>query len=204
MTNFLRPIAIILLTVSAFGETRAQESPDEPRGFRKDKLFTGGSIALGFSGNSFQTGLSPVFGYSLTHWADVGVSVNYNYVSYRNIYFNSNDKIRRSTYGGGAFARLYPVNFLFAHIQYEHNFINEKYIPGDGSQTTKGKLDANSLLLGIGLSTERFPESGRPFFYLSLLADVLNQPSSPYTSATGTVRPFFRAGIQVPLFQGRR
>ena len=200
-------VFVLALCSTLFAVTaRAQENNSgEEGGFRKDNLFTGGSIALGFSNNSFQTGISPVFGYSLACWVDAGISLNYNYTSFRNLYINlPDDKIRRSTYGGGVFGRIYQVNFLFAHLQFEHNFVTEKYIPGGGGTTSKNKVEANSMLVGIGYSSERYPHSGRPFFYLSLLVDVLNDEFSPYSSATGNIRPFFRAGVQVPLFQGGR
>lgn len=167
----------------------------------KEHLFTGGSIALGFSNNSFLVGGSPVFGYSLTKWADAGLVGNYNYTSYRDIY-PYNDKIHQSVYGGGAFVKLYPVHFLFAQAQFEHNFIQQKYIPSDGGTTTTTKTEANSLLLGAGYTTNRDPEGGQPFFYLSILFDVLRNDFSPYTSNTGAAVPVLKAGVQVPLFQG--
>ena len=181
----------------------AQAQDGAKNGFQKEKLFTGGSISLGYSSNSFQVGGSPFLGYSLADWADAGITINYNYTSFRNIYISDpNDKIRKTNYGGGAFTRLYPVRFLFAQAQFEHNFITQKFIPGNGHPAVKTRADANSLLLGAGYSTDRYPDSGRPFFYLSILFDVLNNEFSPYTSSTGNIVPIIRAGIQVPLFQG--
>jgi hypothetical protein len=198
----LKGAFIVILSGFIMTSVHAQDEKDkESRGFKKENLFTGGSIALGLSNNSFQIGASPVLGYSIASWVDAGISVNYNYVSFKDVYAY-NDKIRRSTYGGGAFARIYPVNFLFAHVQFEHNFITEKFMPGNGDASSKNKVEANSLLLGLGYSSERYPHSGRPFFYISLLFDVLNNDFSPYSSATGNIRPFIRAGIQVPIFQG--
>ena len=98
---------------------------------------------------------------------------------------------------------IYPLRFLFAHIQFEHNFIREKFIPGNGGSNEINRVEANSLLLGAGLATERYPDDGRPFFYLALLFDVLNNEFSPYSRSDGSVNPILRAGIQVPLFQGR-
>lgn len=199
----LKSLLILIFSYSMIISAHAQDE-EESKGFRKSNLFTGGSIALGFSNNSFQIGASPVLGYSIASWIDAGITVNYNYVSFRDVYINfSDDKIRRSTYGGGAFTRLYPVRFLFAHVQFEHNYITEKFIPGNGDATSKNKVEANSLLLGAGYASDRYAESGRPFFYISLLFDVMNNEFSPYTSATGVIRPIIRAGVQVPLFQGK-
>jgi hypothetical protein len=194
----MKPLLLLLSMMVAGAATFAQEEIEEPRGFRKENLFTGGSISLGFGGNSFQAGANPMFGYSIANWVDAGVVVNFNYASFREVY-SRNDKLRETTYGGGAFTRLYPVRFLFAQAQFEHNFINARYIRGSGLPDEKNKVEANSLLVGAGYTTDRFPGSGRPFFYLSLLFDVLDQENSPYTRVGGGIMPIFRAGVQVPL-----
>ena len=191
----------VLLTLS-LSTAFAQEDPEPPKGFQKNKLFTGGSISLGFGNRTFQVGGSPVFGYNLTRWLDAGVVVNYNYTSYRD-YIMLDDKLRSTTYGAGAFTRIYPLRFLFAHAQFEHNFITQKYMPSNGGLTDKNKVEANSLLLGAGVATERYAGEGRPFFYLSILFDVLDNDYSPYVRSDGSLMPIFRAGIQVPLFQGK-
>lgn len=175
----------------------------ESGGFSKERLFSGGSISLGFSNNTFQMGANPVLGYSIADWVDAGLVVNYIYTSYRDVY-EFNDRLRQSMYGGGAFTRLYPVRFLFAQAQFEHNFIKQKYIPNGGGSSTSDTQGANSLLLGAGYSTNRYPGSGQPFFYLAVLFDVLDNQYSPYTDAYGRSIPIIRAGIQVPLFQGGR
>jgi hypothetical protein len=201
-----RLIIIVLLTSAVFNTAWAQEEDlEEKKGFRKENLFTGGSISLGFSTNTFQVGANPFFGYSVAKWMDAGLVVNFNYASFRNVFITDpNDKIRETTYGGGVFTRLYPVRFLFAQAQFEHNFITEKFIPGNGGTSAKNKVEANSLLVGAGYTSERYPGSGSPFFYLSVLFDVLDNEYSPYRRSGGGVMPIIRAGFQVPLFQGSR
>ena len=192
--------ALIACTLTGF----AQEELEVPenRGFKKENLFTGGSLSLGFGNRSFTAGISPVFGYKIADWIDAGLVGNYQYTSYRH-YFVANDKLRQTNYGGGVFTRLYPINFLFAQAQFEHNFIKQKYIPVNGANPTTANYDASSFLIGGGYTTNRYPESGQPFFYVAVLFDVLNQENSPYTDAYGRTIPILRAGVQVPLFQGR-
>lgn len=193
-------ILVTITTITAYGQDKAD---DEQHGFRKDRLFTGGSISFGLGSNTFQVGATPVFGYSIAKWLDAGVVANYNYVSYRDVYAN-NDKLRSSTYGGGAFTKIYPLRFLFAQAQFEHNFIRQKYIPGDnGFGNETNNVEANSLLVGAGIATDRYAGDSRPFFYLALLFDVLDNKYSPYLRTDGSKMPILRAGIQVPLFQGR-
>jgi hypothetical protein len=193
---------VFLFLIAATGAFAQDEGSDEPRGFQKDRLFTGGSISFGLGTNTFQVGGSPVFGYSVANWLDAGVVANYNYVSYRDVYMN-NDKLRSSTYGGGVFTRIYPLRFLFAQAQLEHNFIRQKYIPGNGFENETSNVEANSLLVGVGLATERYARDSRPYFYLALLFDVLDNQYSPYLRSDGSIIPILRAGIHVPLFQGR-
>jgi hypothetical protein len=188
-------LLFFLLVLSAVSAVLAQDE----KGFKKENLFTGGSISLAFSNNTFLVGGSPVLGYSIAHWIDGGVVVNYNYTSYRD-YYGYNTKLKQYVYGGGLFTKIYPVRFLFLQAQAEHNFIKTK--AKDGINTYSDKYDVNSLLVGGGYTTGRFAGSGQPFFYLAVLVDVSGNNASPYTDSYGRVVPIIRAGIQVPLFQG--
>ena len=201
--SILVMLAVILLGISANAQ-REEEEVEKTGGFQKERLFTGGSVSLSLGNRSFLIGASPMFGYSISDWLDAGVTLNFNYTSFRDISF-SGDKLHETVYGGGPFVKLYPIRFLFVQGQFEHNFIRAKYFPGGGSNaTTSVTRDANSLLLGAGFSSGREPQSGRPFFYLSILFDVLNSENSPYADAYNRMVPIFRAGVQVPIFQGRR
>jgi hypothetical protein len=178
------------------------EEEEEKGGFKKENLFTGGSISLSFFNNTFLIGASPVFGYSLTNWADLGVVINYSYGSNRDYNNVLNDKLKQYVYGGGAFVKLYPVKFLFAQAQIEQNHFKEKYIRAvDGyTETAKGK--AGSFLVGGGYCSGRQGKGGQPFYYLSVLFDVSGNFSSPYTDSYGRAIPIVRGGFQIPLFQG--
>jgi hypothetical protein len=165
-------------------------------------LFTGGSVSLAFYNNTFMMGGSPVLGYSLTNWLDAGVVVNYTYTSYRDYNGRLNDKLRQTMIGGGAFARLYPVRFLFAQAQLEQNSIRQKYIPV-GGVVEKISVTASSTLIGGGYTSGRQGRRGNPFFYLAVLFDVSGDINSPYTDSYGRAIPNVRGGLQIPLFQGR-
>lgn len=197
--------AVLLLSFVLTANLTAQDEPaeEEKRGFQKEKLFTGGSVSLAFFNNTFLIGGSPVLGYSLTKWADAGIVANYNYTSYRDVNGVFNDKLRQSVYGGGVFTRLYPVRFLFAQAQFEHNFIRQKYIPATGNAPSTATTSGNSMLVGGGYTTNRFPDQGGAFYYVALLFDVSGNKTSPYTDEFGRVIPIIRAGLQIPLFQGR-
>ena len=143
-----------------------------------------------------------MFGYSVTNWLDAGIVVNYNHTSYRDYNNIINSKLRQNVYGGGAFIKLYPIRFLFAQAQLEHNYIRQKYIQPGGTPVENAKADAGSFLIGGGYTTGRFGRGGGPFYYLAVLFDVSKSLNSPYTDALGRAIPIIRGGIQIPLFHG--
>ncbi|MBO9571719.1 MAG: hypothetical protein J7497_05855 [Chitinophagaceae bacterium] len=198
-------LSLVFVINRASAQMPRTEEEEKKGGFKKENLFTGGSLSLGFGSGFFQGGISPFFGYSLASWVDAGIALNYNYSSNSEVYIvNPNDKIKESTYGIGGFTRIYPINMLFIQAQYEHNFITQKFIPGDNTPSSNTNVNASSVLLGAGIASGRFPNNGQPFFYLSVLFDVLDNEYSPYTDNGGGIIPIFRAGIQVPLFQGKK
>ena len=205
-------IAAILISASftSFAQDHPKDGDDESTGgglFKKENFFTGGGLDLSLSTYGTVLGLEPEFGYSLNNWVGVGVVLNFIYSSQRGYYPDGTldgYKYRQTDIGPGAFARIYPVNFLFIQAQYENNFIKYKAIdPYDNSSTLN--TSAPSLLLGAGYCSGREGAGGEPFFYLSVSADVLARYYSPYVAIDGggntIILPIIRGGIQVPLFQ---
>ena len=197
-----KQLGIIVISLLSFTFIHAQDEPAEEvdRGFKKENLFTGGSVSLSFGNNTFLIGGTPVFGYSLTRWLDAGLSVNFNYTSYRD-YIQYDDRLRQTIYGPGAFVKIYPVRFLFAQAQLEHNFINQKYLPPNNGLKESLNKEATSFLVGAGYTTNRNPGSGQSFFYVSILVDLMDNEYSPYRDNLNRILPNVRAGVQIPLFQ---
>ncbi len=194
----------ISLSLHAFSQSDEGKKGDGKSGFQKERLFTGGSATAGFSSYSTILGITPQFGYSLTNWADAGITFNLNYTSQRD-YQDYGDKLRQTVYGPGAFVRLFPVNFLFASAQYEYNMIHLKYIPASNSTylPAKNNVNASSLLLGGGYAGGRYRGSNTYYFF-SISWDVLGDKNSPYIDGLGRSSPIIRAGYNIGLFQGRR
>jgi hypothetical protein len=187
----------------AFAQSGEEKKEEKKSGFKKEKLFTGGSATLGFSSYSTVLGITPQLGYSLTNWADAGITFNLNYTSQRD-YQEYGDKLRQTVYGPGAFVRLFPVNFLFASAQYEYNMIHVKYTPADnGFPVPAYNVNASSLLLGAGYAGGRYRGSNT-YYFLSVSWDVLGDKNSPYIDGLGRSSPIIRAGYNIGLFQGRR
>jgi hypothetical protein len=210
----MKKTVMLFLTASLFVlSVQAQDEDQEKKGFKKENLFTGGSLTVSFFNSQTVLGTNPIFGYKLADWIDAGILVNYVYSSIRNYRGVPGDKLRQTTFGPGAFARLYPVNFLFAQAQYEKNFFNVKYIPSSaGSATIKETGSAPSFLIGGGFASGRQPGSNT-FFYIAVLFDVMKDVNSPYvnvvydpanpSSYVVDMVPIIRAGVNVGLFQNR-
>jgi hypothetical protein len=207
-----RLICLFLGITLAIVTLHAQDDDEESeKGFRKENLFTGGSITVSFFNGQTILGANPVFGYKLTDWADAGLAFNYIYNGARD-YQVFNDKIRQTVIGPGAFVRLYPIPFLFVQGQFERNYSTLKYFPPNGGATEKNKAEANSLLLGGGFAQGR-EKGSTSFYYISVLFDVLKDINSPYINVTynpdnpsqqrKTMQPIIRAGVNVGLFQGK-
>ena len=194
-------VCSLIISVSAQTEKKEEEEEIVKGGFKKENLFTGGNVALGLGSGNFSVGVGPYFGYSINKYIDVAVGLNYSYISQRS--FNTTLKLRQSVIGPSAFVRLYPVKFLFAHAQYEYNFIKFKQIYGNGIPNEVYKINVPSFLIGPGFASGR-DASNKSFYYISVLFDVLKNINSPYTDNMGRVTPVFRAGYNIALFQGNR
>src|SRR6478735_11806852 len=84
------------------------DGENENPGFKKENVFLGGAISLGFGSGSFAIGANPEVGYSLTNWLDAGLVFNINYYSqtYYDYYGYGQDlKASSFNYGGGVFMR---------------------------------------------------------------------------------------------------
>ena len=197
-------LSFIIVTTIFISSTNAQKNSDDEESksfFKKENLFTGGSVGVGFGNGTFSLGLGPYFGYSLNKYIDVAASFNYNYVSQRDP--NSSLKVRQSILGPGAFVRLFPIRGLFAQAQYEYNFIQLKAIygvPGYPNQVEKYKVQ--STLIGGGYASGR-DGVGSTYYFFSILFDVANNELSPYRDNFGRKNPIIRTGVNIPLFQGR-
>lgn len=195
---------IVLFLLPLYFHASAQDKDNERvrNGFEKQRLFTGGSANLGFSSGTTMIGLTPQLGYSVTDWMDAGITVNFNYVSQRDYY--STEKLRQTTYGPGAFVRLFPIKFLFATAQYEYNFITQKYITAGngGNSSQKTSFSANSLLVGGGYAGGR-EKGNNTYYFLSVAWDIMGDKNSPYLDNLGRSNPVIRAGYNIGLFQGR-
>jgi hypothetical protein len=200
MKKFIVTAIVFAITFSALAQDEEEEV--KKKGFKKENLFTGGSVTASFYSGGTVLGLSPTFGYSINKFIDAGIVLNFTYTGERAF---SGDKYRQFVYGPGAFARIYPVNMIFIQGMFEHNFISQTFKPASGGASQKFNAEANSFLAGAGYCNGR-EGTGSTFFYISIMVDLIRDINSPYLAVLQNgdlaAQPVFRAGIQIPLFQG--
>jgi hypothetical protein len=201
----MKKVFLIILTLITIQSLKAQNndySDDNNKGgFKKENVFLGGSLSLGFGSGTFAIGGNPEIGYSIAQWLDGGLVFNINYYSQTlyNYYPGQDLKSTSFNYGGGIFLRGYPVPFLFLQLQPEHNWIS--YTDKFNDQTQKNTYSANSLLASIGYG-QRIVGQGSYFFSIGL--DLLTNKYSPYLDGYGHPYPIIRGGFDIYLKPSRK
>ena len=143
----------ICLFVGASGSVFSQEEEEQPKqGFDKNKLFFGVTVGLTF-GDFTMINLSPQVGYRFNRYLAAGTGINGIYSSSKSYYPNGNTALREEygVIGLNVFGRVYPIPYLFAHLQPEANYTWGKlkeYDP-DAEYKQEGKV-VPVLLAGIG------------------------------------------------------
>lgn len=204
--NIAKVITTVCLAMITLGSMAQQRIPGRVNtytdegpgtGFLKQNLFMGGGLGLGIGSYSFDVGVNPEIGYSLNQWLDAGVVVNFNYMSiHADPNYNNNQRLRSFNYGGGLFARAYPLPFLFFTLQPEYNWISQNQKDMYSGATYTGNYSAPSVLVGVGYGQRVV---GQGSFYIALLFDVAGDKNSPYNDIYGHPLPILRAGFDVYL-----
>ncbi|MEJ8818086.1 hypothetical protein [Lacibacter sp. H407] len=180
-----KSLLLFTLLISSVAVFAQYEEEEKEKGFKRDQLFIGSGINLGFF-NGFILGLNPEVGYSLNRFVDVGVGVNVNYITQNEI--NAPITYRQFVIGGGPFVRVWPVNMIFLGGQFEFNRIAFS-VKDNGTVMGRTNYTAPSILVGGGYGNRLI---GRSQFYTSIMVDVLRDPKSPYIDQFNRLQPVFR------------
>ena len=179
--------------------------------FNKEKIFTGGGVSLGYgtnqngdntTNNTFNIGVIPDIGYSLSNLVDVGISTSINYTSTTNSAFDT--KFHYTTYSLGAFIRVYPIKSFFIQLMPEQDWGRAKQVTSGYTYITK--IKSNSFLAGVGFGERLIGES---YFYTLIMVDLGKDRYSPYNSynsSTGQVSlvPIVRGGFNFYPFRKKQ
>lgn len=193
MKNLLLLLTLFffLSTTISAQYTKEDEKPENNNSLSdvpfKDRLFTGGNLGFGVSGNFLYLDVSPIIGYKLTTKLGAGVGIRYSLL--RDLYY----KINYTNYGGSVFARymVIPQAFLHAEFEglrtYDFNPMSSNY--GERDMAYMGLVGAG-YSLGEGVS-----------FSVLVLYDLIDHINSPYRNAylLGPAGPpvILRGGITI-------
>lgn len=202
MMMWLVPALMAQMQPPTYSGGSGSGGDDEFKGFKKEHIFAGGTLGLGYSGYTFSIGGNPEIGYSFTDWLDVGVSLNLNYYSERaDPYYNNNIRSRQFNYGAGVFTRIYPVRFLFVQLQPEQNWIHFNQKDMNSGYSGSGTVNAFSLIGAIGYTQHIV---GQASSFIMVGVDLSNNLHSPYRDYNGSAVPIVRAGFDFYLPPSRR
>jgi hypothetical protein len=197
--RLLMMTGLLLTTLVSFAQNEAGVEENKGK-FKTENMFIGTGLNLGIADRSFNVGLNPEIGYSVTRWLDAGVALNLNYFS-QNASNYSSIRYRNFNYGGGVFARVWPVNFLYIQVQPEYNWVSSSQKDVISGQSGSFNYHAESLLVGIGYGSRLI---GSHYSYFTLMIDVLQNYNSPYRDQYNDPLPVFRAGFNFYLKPRRR
>ena len=199
--------AILLLSASTFAQ---KETTEEKSGFKKENIFLGGTLSLGYGsasgvygGSSFVIGANPEIGYTLAEWIDAGLVFNSIFNSTKYVDGSYNIKQTSFNYGAGVFTRIYPFNGFFIQLQPEYNWIaykssvqNQPTIP-----VQKNTVKATSFLAGVGYSQRVV---GQMNFFTVIMVDLGSEQYSPYRDGYGSIVPVIRGGVSFYLHPSKK
>lgn len=198
MKNLKLLIACMVLCIGSFAQ---QNEGDEQKGkFKKENIFMGTSLNLGLANHSFNAGINPEIGYSITKWLDGGIALNINYFS-QSASDYSNNRYRNFNFGGGPFLRVWPLSFLHLQLQPEYNWISSNVKDVQTNISGTNHYSTGSLLVGIGYGTHVI---GSTYSFVTLMIDVLQNYNSPYRDQYNDPVPIFRAGFGFYLKPNKR
>lgn len=183
---------------------KEKKEEKEDKGFSTSKIIFGGGFGLGL-GSVTNISVSPMVGYRITDRFSAGVGFGYQYLRVKDYYPLTDPAtgqgvykpLKASMYSPSVWARYVFWNNLFAHAEYEHNFMsfkryfNNTALNPPAISSMNDTRNAPSLLLGGG---GRWPVSDRVSFIILALYDVIQDNYSPY-KGTVAIRFGINAGF---------
>lgn len=182
-------ITIYLVNGQASSGLKYQKQPTKEPSVISGKIWYGGGLNLGFSGQSglnvLQLGASPMIGYKIIPRWSVGPRVSFLASRYSGKYFIN--KITPINWGVGVFTRLKIISAIFAHAEYE--IANQAFVSADGPKLYVDRLQQNNVYVGGGYSSGQ----GNTRFEIVALYNLKTPESTLYY-----ISPFtFRFGFTV-------
>lgn len=171
--------------------------------FDPSRLVLGGGFIFGLADGVTDLGISPIVGYRFTDKFVAGVGVSYEYIRIKNAYLLTDPitnlevtkPLNAHIYAPNVWARHMIWNNIFAHVEYQHNFVSMNRFRNeyDWAQNayvikeTRLNFNQPSLWLGAGI---RQPVSEKVSIVAMGLYNVLEDKHNLFAG-----RIAFRFGI---------
>jgi hypothetical protein len=150
-----------------------------------ERIHIGGNLSGGVTNNSYFLTVAPRVSMEVTKWFVPGATVVYMYSQETGA-----NKATTNTYGAGVFTDLYPIKYVFGHVEYQHLWYSRKIT---GPESFKESADDDFLLMGAGV---KVPIGNKMSAFASVLFNVLNNERSEKYMYTN---PIYSIGIDVGL-----
>jgi hypothetical protein len=152
-TGLLITLNIFMMNGQASSGLKYQKQPTKEPSVLASKIWYGGGLNLGFSGQSglnvLQIGGSPMVGYKIIPRWSVGPRFSFLASRYSGKAFIN--KITPIDWGVGVFTRLKIISAIFAHAEYE--IANQAFVLADGLKLYTDRLQQNNVYVGGGYSS---------------------------------------------------
>ena len=182
-------------------EATTTDRVDDGKGWSWQNFRLGGNFGLQFGQRTYIE-LSPIVGYQINKWLQLGVTSKFIYFSQRNDLFFTNGSTTfvtpafKTIIGGfGSYAQVFPFKDLYLHTEYE--LINkEPFNPN----RPENRINVSHLLLGAGYA---IPMGQAGSFNIAALINVLDNEESIYSGTFGGLPLIIRMGANFGFGGGR-
>jgi hypothetical protein len=109
-----------------------KDRKQKDKGFDKNKIIFGGGLGGGFDQYTAAFSVSPIVGYKITDRFAAGIGIGYQYLRVKDFYPFANSAtiggydyypLKASIFAPSVWARYIVWRNIFAHVEYEHNFM---------------------------------------------------------------------------------
>lgn len=186
MEYFKKSLIFVLILTSFTLTAQEQRNLQQEENSFTDNLFLGGTFGLSF-GDYTSVSISPVVGYQLNPKTQLGMRLEYQYIS-NNLYDYTYNQI-----SNGFFGRYNIYNPIFIHAEFDFNWVEGVHYLDRGLNPT---FETEwhfipTLFLGGGVF---YPASSNVNLYLEVLFEVL-QDDKLYMIYNTTYPTAIRMGV---------
>ncbi|HEY6162731.1 MAG TPA: hypothetical protein VI112_15990 [Bacteroidia bacterium] len=172
LTNKIFTVALLFCVT--FSSAQDKNKEEKKPFWSADRIVIGGEVVPGF-GTITSIYAAPTIGYKITDKFIAGLGPTYIY--YNNHPYNFSFNV----YGGEIFARYYPLDFLFAHAEYQPlNAAWDRIVYTGIGTLNKDRFWINNFWLGGGLRQTFGSAAAYIMCLINVNESIYDFPHSPW------------------------